>query len=691
MNPNTSQFATVEPLESRLMMSVSATLSNYFSSAQELEIPISGTTALSAAVDSKDYNVYQVTMPANGKILLQMGSDDEAFRSHLKIYTETGRLIRSTSRRTSMTMKAGQTYYVFAGTKRGGGDYDLSLNTIPKDDIGNTTLATRTLKLSRASLLTRAVINYAGDVDVFKMLARHTGSVQVSAAPYGTLSGVDPRVSVIDAQGNVVSSGSEQGDANVLTLDVVAGQTYYFRASGAGITQGGYVLSLAKLAEDPPPVAPDVPVVPVGPEAPAEPLPAGVITGEILSTASGLQLLIRGTTGADTISLSQSLSGITLTTSTGTQVFSGSFASVCVYSFDGDDVIKLASSVTAASILSAGDGNDQIFTWAAGSGKLYGGLGDDLLMTAGGLGATTLYGQGGTDSFWFGSDDTVGDAAAAETAIGAVHRIASLYQPYTTTTTAPQYVSLTVAGQQISDPTTTSAASGYRNYSASPLFVNGANYNDINQGGIGDCYFLASLAGLADTDPQILNQAIAPMGDGTYLVRFYRSGQSVYLRVDADLPVSGASLAYADAGSGGEIWVPLLEKAFAYFRTGQNSYASINGGWMADVMTMLTNTSNSYQSTSTSADTFFNYLQTQLNAGHAVTLGSKSVTASPVVANHAYMVKSVQVTPTGKTITVYNPWGVDGRSYDSNYYDGLLTLTVAQVQASFTGAVVSMA
>ena len=54
-------------------------------------------------------------------------------------------------------------------------------------------------------------------------------------------------------------------------------------------------------------------------------------------------------------------------------------------------------------------------------------------------------------------------------------------------------------------------------------------------------------------------------------VRFYRDTTEHYYRIDAELP---AGPAYARLTPDGELWVALLEKAFAQFRYGQNSYAS---------------------------------------------------------------------------------------------------------------------
>ena len=40
-----------------------------------------------------------------------------------------------------------------------------------------------------------------------------------------------------------------------------------------------------------------------------------------------------------------------------------------------------------------------------------------------------------------------------------------------------------------------------------------------------------------------------------------------------------------------------------------------------------------------------------------------------------------------KYITVHNPWGVDGASWDSNYNDGLMELEASEFVQSFSYAV----
>ncbi|MFB3890727.1 MAG: MBG domain-containing protein [Phycisphaerae bacterium] len=417
--------------------------------------------------------------------------------------------------------------------------------------------------------------------------------------------------------------------------------------------------------------------------------PVAAVAGYAVQTPNGLQFLVLGTDGADTITLSQTGTRITLTTSAGSQDFAGSFFSLDVYGFGGNDVIRLTSSVTVGATVRGGTGNDQIFAAGQGADTLYAGDGNTLLVSIGG-GNDTLVGGAGLVSFWADSTDTLLNVTAAETSAKSVHLITSFYQPYTTDPSAPGYVSTTIAGQNFQDPTLGSGATGYMNYASSPLFADGPQYNDIRQGQVGDCYLLAALASLADRSPMVINQMITSLGDGTYAVRFYRDGQEVYLRLDADLPVNGSSLSYAKLSPQGETWVPLVEKAYAYFRTGANSYPSVEGGWPGSVFTAVAGGTYEYRDTIDSGVDLAGYISTHLGAGHGMTAISGGG-GGPVVGDHVYMVQCVETTPSGIFVTVYNPWGYDGASYDSNPNDGLLRLSIDMLGAQFMTVAVSMA
>ena len=152
---------------------------------------------------------------------------------------------------------------------------------------------------------------------------------------------------------------------------------------------------------------------------------------------------------------------------------------------------------------------------------------------------------------------------------------------------------------------------------AGSLFPQTPSHTDEYQGELGDCYFISALGTLADSNPAAVENMFINNGDGTYTVRFYtgpygtiynysdgsisagfsnNAGVADYVTVNCMLPVnSNGLLAYADycasyTNAANSLWIPLAEKAYAQWnqtgkegRDGTNSYASIQGGWMATV------------------------------------------------------------------------------------------------------------
>lgn len=680
-----SPTCTFEQLEQRLLVS-GTPAADLLASAQALNVaPLGELIVTDRIAEAARQHAYQFTAPARGKFEIHLAADDGLLDPYLMILNSNGRRVRrndNASRHTvnsfiRLRVRPGRTYFVVASSADGtSGDYTLTLTGIPRDDIGNAFAAARSTRLNtRGSRRTSGRINYPGDVDVFKVVATRTGTMQVDMLLRGRRNDLVCELAAYDAEGTLLV---ESGNGSGASFEVVKGQTFYLRASGSDGSIGRYRVIL-KTEERPVPAPPQ-----------ETPQPAAIVTGRVLSLPSGLQLLVTGTDLSDTITLSQSAADVTLITPAESYTFNGSFSSIVVYGFAGEDAIRLDSTVTAVSWVYAGLGDDTVFEAGPGTATLYGQAGDDLLVSVGGN-SDELYGGDGIDSFWVDATDTIRDASRSENAARNVHRIAEFHQPYAETQWSASYVSTEIAGQNLDDPETTSYANGYAGFASVPLFVDGAQYDDVVQGSVGDCYLLAALASLADTDPNVIEQMVAPLGDGTFAVRFFRDGREVYLRVDADLPIrSDGSPAYAKTGPDGEMWVPVVEKAYAHFRRGENSYASINGGWMADVYHEVTDMSTTLHWTSRTTD-LHDLLERSLAAGHAVTMGSYYNPHGPIVGSHAYMVKSVQTTADGEMVTIYNPWGVDGRAWDQTPNDGLLRLTVEQVSEYFFALVVSAA
>lgn len=104
---------------------------------------------------------------------------------------------------------------------------------------------------------------------------------------------------------------------------------------------------------------------------------------------------------------------------------------------------------------------------------------------------------------------------------------------------------------------------------AGSLFGNGIGYADIMQGGVADCFFVASLESAAVQRPAVITNMFIDNGDGTFTVRFYNNGTPDYVTVDRYLPADGngnyvaANQTRSLSDSSNKLWVALAEKAYA--------------------------------------------------------------------------------------------------------------------------------
>ncbi len=191
------------------------------------------------------------------------------------------------------------------------------------------------------------------------------------------------------------------------------------------------------------------------------------------------------------------------------------------------------------------------------------------------------------------------------------------------------------------------------------------------------------------------NGVDAQTGIHSWTVRFYGNGVADYVTVNNQLPVSGNTLVFDGYGtsisSPKGLWIALVEKAYAEWnqtgkegRNGQNSYAAIAGGWMANVdAQVLGQNAASYDLSSTSDQ---QALVAGMTAKMAVTIATDGSGNSGdtlpygLYGNHAYAI--IGYNSTAKTFTLYNPWGVDQPTQ---------ALTWAQLQTVTDGFVVANA
>lgn len=389
----------------------------------------------------------------------------------------------------------------------------------------------------------------------------------------------------------------------------------------------------------------------------------------------------------------------------GNDVLWGSGGSDTMYGGDGDDVMFGHG---GNDVMYGGNGRDTM-NGGSGNDQLFGEAGQDLLVSIGG-GVDTLTGGSQWDNFWYDTTDTVTDASPDEINLDYLHKVGSYYAvSYNggSTTTA---ISLEAAGEDLPDPLPRVADTGLtkKSFDASPLFAPaGPTKDDIFQGSTGDCYFMAPLSAIANSDPEYIRKMVAPLGDGSYAVRFYDAGTPVYVRVDSDLWVdSNSALKYAKLGAGGSVWVPIVEKAYAFYRRAKGNYDSIASGDGTNDEDMDIAT-NSYKindgitpeqviawnaagqpagtiktAVTKGATDLLNHIKTQQAAGKPVMVGGRSTLSNNLAlqvddpststnestwrrGQHIYMVDHVNVDAMG------NPTGMVLR----NPYGSYLTLT----------------
>lgn len=231
------------------------------------------------------------------------------------------------------------------------------------------------------------------------------------------------------------------------------------------------------------------------------------------------------------------------------------------------------------------------------------------------------------------------------------------------------------------DRPTIGSGQTYR-YTSGSLFQNGISYTDVDQGAVGDCYYLASLGAAAHQKTSKIQDMFIDNGDGTFTVKFYKNGAADYVTVDRYLPTNGSGyFVYANNSSGkkyndasNELWVALAEKAYAQVneegwigQDGTNSYAGIAFGWPKNAMNHVTGLSTSQSNISISD------IVSKYNANRMVALNTNaSGTAAGIVDNHSYVM--VGYNATTNRFKLYNPHGGSGSTIE---------LTHQQIQDNF--------
>lgn len=204
------------------------------------------------------------------------------------------------------------------------------------------------------------------------------------------------------------------------------------------------------------------------------------------------------------------------------------------------------------------------------------------------------------------------------------------------------------------------------------FFIDGISRFDVNQGEIGDCWFLAAVACLTLHDK--LFYKVVPTDNsfqtgeycGAFHFRFWRFGKWVDIIVDDRLPTREGKLVFMKSGENNEFWPALLEKAYAKL---YGSYEALEGGLTSEALEDFTGCVSELFFVQDQQDKILKVMENACE--HSCFMGCslssgyffESVTEEGLVRGHAYSITAVKSVELGgdrgkiSLIRIRNPWG----------------------------------
>ncbi|KRX05713.1 hypothetical protein PPERSA_09853 [Pseudocohnilembus persalinus] len=198
--------------------------------------------------------------------------------------------------------------------------------------------------------------------------------------------------------------------------------------------------------------------------------------------------------------------------------------------------------------------------------------------------------------------------------------------------------------------------------------------NDIKQGALGDCYFLSALSVLAERENLIEKLFVSKEvnQEGVYGIVMCIDGEFQEILVDDWIPTTkDGKICFSRSNQkdldkfGFELWVLLLEKAYAKVYKGYNQIVS---GLTGNAIRDLTGAPAVYLECKNGPDEMWDFLKFHELKGHMLTAGTTKLenqteeqdTGKGIVSGHAYailQVREVERSGVERIIQLRNPWG----------------------------------
>ncbi|MEM9773793.1 MAG: C2 family cysteine protease [Chloroflexota bacterium] len=154
------------------------------------------------------------------------------------------------------------------------------------------------------------------------------------------------------------------------------------------------------------------------------------------------------------------------------------------------------------------------------------------------------------------------------------------------------------SGELPFDKVPNSAGARYTLIEGHQAFVSGIHPNDVDQGLLGDCFFLSSIASIAQQRPSIIKNLIETLPNESYNVKLFKRGwfgrlTPMTINVTPSVPQRDGKILFTKVGDviksrfgrQVEVWPIILEKAYADMMGGYNK---VIGGWPHHAMESLT-------------------------------------------------------------------------------------------------------
>ena len=237
---------------------------NTFAQATAVSLSSAGAGSQTGKIDQAgDADMFKIVAPVTGTMTLsESAASGSRLDSYLYVYGANQNLLArnddsggTLNSRVTLNVVAGTTYYVKAAAyNRSTGAYVVQFasngTALTSDDFGNTfAQATALSPFSEGAAKQSGKIDQAGDADMFKIVAPVTGTMTLSESAAAG-SQLDSYLYIYDANQNPLARNDDSGGTlnSSLTLEVVAGTTYYIKAGAYGTSTGAYTLQCSTAA-----------------------------------------------------------------------------------------------------------------------------------------------------------------------------------------------------------------------------------------------------------------------------------------------------------------------------------------------------------------------------------------------------------------------------------------------------------